>query len=355
MTKTLCIYAGYTPPFNGNNYKNQDVYGSEMNIIQIGELMVEKYNYEVYIFVIGLIKNNMEIIYNGVHYIDTIRYNNFNKPIDVMLVNRYIHFFIYFKSRAIKTYFYIQDTVPNYSYNDIFLPFNGQSLFYNICKNNLIDGIVCISEWQKQNTLNNFDILDTPIHIIGNGINSNIPKKNLDKIIKNRFIYCSGPTRGLSLFLDCIIELQKYIADCSIVVFRSSEFDENINNKLKLINNKTIYDKVSHDIVIKEFIQSDIWFYPTHFNETYCNCATEAQLYNTVCVYNNVGCLNTTIGNRGVKLNPNEPDYITYAVNNLVKIIHNPEIKNRLREKGYEWAKKQVFDNKIKEWFNLLN
>jgi glycosyltransferase involved in cell wall biosynthesis len=352
--KTLCIYAGYTPPYNGSNYKTQNVYGSDMNIIRIGELMANKYNFNVYIWLFGLQQSNMELTYNGVHYIDASKLNNFNKQIDIMIVNRYLNYFIHFKSKAIKTFLYIQDMCPNYMYNGKELSDYGSNVMYNICNNTIINGIICISDWQKQNVLTHFDISSTPIHIIGNGINSPVPSKNLNKIITNRFIYCSDPNRGLSLFLDCIIKLQIHIHDCSIVIFRSSEFDENIRNKLKLIKNKTVYDKVSHDVVIQEFIKADIWFYPTTFLETFCNCAAEAQLYNTICVYNNIGALNTTIGNRGISLNTNESNYIQYAVNNLLKLIYNKELKQKLRYIGYEWASQIIFEKKIEEWYKLL-
>jgi len=354
MTKTLCIYAGYTPPFNGQNYKDQDVYGSEMNIIQIGEWFVKKYKYEVYIFVLHLKSTNMEIKHNGVHYVDFHSLHEFNKTIDIMIVNRFMNYFIHFESKAKQTYYYAQDACLNHMYEGKSLANYGKHFIHNICKGNLIDGFICISEWQKQNIKKQIGKIHTPFHIIGNGISSSIPERNVDKIIKNKFIYCSDPTRGLVTFLDCIIELQKYIPDCSIVVFRSTIYTEAICNKLKLINNKKVYDKVSHDIVIEEFITSDIWFYPVNISEAYCNCAAESQLYNTICIYNNLGALETTIGDRGIALNHNESNYIEYAVQNILALIQNTTLKQDLRKKGYEWATQQIFEYKIDEWYKIF-
>ena len=354
MTKKIGIYVGYTPPFNGQNYKDQPVYGSEMNIIQIGEWFVKKYKYEVYIFVCNLKLTNMDIIHKGVHYIDFNSLHEFNKTIDIMIINRFMNYFIHFESKATQTYYYVQDMCLNYMFKGKELDNYGKHFIHNICKGNLIDGFICISEWQKQNIKKIIGKVHTPFHIIGNGISSSIPERNVDKIIKNRFIYCSDPSRGLETFLDCMIELQKYIHDCSIVVFRCSEFDENIYNKLKLIHNKIVYDKVSHDIVIEEFIKADIWFYPVNLTEAYCNCAAESQLYNTICIYNNLGALETTIGDRGIALNHNEPNYIEYAVQNILALIQNTTLKQDLRKKGYEWATQQIFEYKIDEWYKIF-
>lgn len=354
MSKILCIYAGYTVPFNGANYKNKRVYGSEINIIQIAEWLSKKYNYEVYIWIWDLKLHNMETIYNKVHYLDMRDINNFSKPIDILLINRYINFFLYSSIRAKKTYIYVQDIYFNYYYKGGDLPNYGNNLIHNICRGNLVDGIICISNFQKQNIYKVLGKLESPIYLINNGITSSIPERNEGVIIKNRFIYCSNPSRGLDSFLDCIIELQKKVPDCSVVIFRSSEFTESMINKLELIHDKIIYDKVIHDKIIEEFIRSDIWFYPCSFKESYCNCAAEAQLFNTVCVYNNIAALETTIGNRGLALNPNEKNYKEYCVNKLVKLLNDNTLKSKLREKGYQWAKKEIFEYKIDEWYELF-
>ena len=39
-------------------------------------------------------------------------------------------------------------------------------------------------------------------------------------IIKNRFIYMSDISRGFTILLDCLIYIQIFIPDISLVVFR---------------------------------------------------------------------------------------------------------------------------------------
>tara|TARA_B110000908_G_C10186878_1_gene418422 strand:- start:460 stop:1356 length:897 start_codon:yes stop_codon:yes gene_type:complete len=296
----------------------------------------------------------MEITYKGVHYLDTTHFNTFTKPIDIMLINRFMNFFLHFKSKAVQTYYYAQDICLNYMYDGKILPDFGKHFIHNICQGNLLNGIICISPYQQQNIKQVLGRINTPSYIIGNGISSAIPEKNLSEIITNRFIYCSDPSRGLVTFLECIIELQKYIPTCSVVIFRSSEFKEDVREKLTLITNKTLYDTVSHDKIMEEFVISDIWFYPCNVEEAYCNCASEAQLYNTLCVYNTIGALETTIGDRGVALDPNAPNYIDYCVKKIIDLLQNTELKKTLREKGYNWAKKEVFEYKIDQWYSLF-
>ena len=72
---------------------------------------------------------------------------------------------------------------------------------------------------------------------------------------------------------------------------------------IQSLNNIITYGKVNQQKIADECLQSEYFFYPTNFCETFCNCAAEAQLYKTVCIYNNVGSLNTTIGDRGLQIN----------------------------------------------------
>ena len=64
-------------------------------------------------------------------------------------------------------------------------------------------------------------------------------------------------------------------------------FTESIITKLKNLNNVIVYGKETQDVVANEFLQAEYFFYPTHFSETFSNSSAEAQLYNTVCIYNN--------------------------------------------------------------------
>ena len=96
-----------------------------------------------------------------------------------------------------------------------------------------------------------------------------------------------------------------------------------------MLNNVQSYGKESQDKIAFEYLQSEYFFYPTNFNETFCNCAAEAQLYHCVCIYNNIGGLSTTINNRGLSINYDihSIDYIENTCKDVIELMNNTEKK----------------------------
>lgn len=348
MKESLCFYMGYSPSFNGKNYAEKKIYGSEITTIKLAESLVDLY--DVYIFVNMELKD--EMIYNQVHYLTKDKINNF-KEIDIMIIVRYINYFIYFKNIAKKTFIWLHDVTVQPSYDGKILTSNGDHLLYNL--KDCYDKVIVLSNYHLHN---NFDYIKIPINkytIIPNIQDMNYYKSNIH-IIKNRFIYMSDISRGFTILLDCLIYIQKFIPDISLVVFREHEFTEDIRIKLVHLNNIITYGKVSQQKIADECLQAEYFFYPTNFHETFCNCAAEAQLYNTICIYNNVGALNTTIGNRGlcIKHDLNSVNYVENSSNDVMNLMNNEKKKNDFRVRGHDWAKSLNINNIKKLWLNLF-
>ena len=83
MKENIGFYMGYSPPFNGENYKNRKVYGSEITTIKLAESLSDLYN--VFIFIANL-NNNEEIIYNNVNYVNKNKLVDF-ELLDLMILN----------------------------------------------------------------------------------------------------------------------------------------------------------------------------------------------------------------------------------------------------------------------------
>ena len=194
----------------------------------------------------------------------------------------------------------------------------GKNLIHNV--QHLIKGVICVSEWQRNNVMTVYDLPELNYHIIPIPIDTTFYKKDIH-IITNSFIYMQSPDRGLELLLDCLLELQVHIPNISLTVFRKNEFTESIHYKLGKLNHTTIYGKVSQDELAGHCMRAEYFFYPTAFNETFCCCAAEAQLYNTVCIYGATGALTTTIGDRGLPIlySINSPDYVTLVTKDLIE------------------------------------
>ena len=77
----------------------KNVFGSEINAIKLAESLT--YLYNVYIF--SNVSLEDEIIWNGVNYLNIQKLNTFTKY-DILVIVRYINFFIYFKNYAKNIY-----------------------------------------------------------------------------------------------------------------------------------------------------------------------------------------------------------------------------------------------------------
>ena len=344
----LAFYMGYSEGFNGHNYNSKKIYGSEISALKLAESLTDIY--EVYIFV--NINEEDELKYNSVSYLNLFKINTFPK-FDIMIIVRYINYFIYFKNNAHKTFIWIHDTIINPAYNGLLIEKTASNLIYNLRNN--INGLICLSDWHIQNVKNVLQTEYFPIHLIENSLDFKYYKPNIP-IKKNSFIYMSNPDRGLTILLDCLLYIQNYIPDISLTVFRSHEFTNEIRDKLSKLNNTVIYDKESQEKIAEECLKAEYFFYPTNFMETFCCCAAEAQLYHCVCIYNNIGALSSTIADRGLAINYdiNDIDYIEKTCNDVMELMKNEIKKKDYLVKGHFWAKQLDIQHIKNKWLELI-
>lgn len=352
--KILSFYMGYTPPFNGINYNHRKVYGSEINAIKLAELL--SYNFNVIIFVYGIYPQE-EITYNGVKYLDCIRIKDF-ETIDIMIIVRFINYFIYFKNIAKKTFIWVTDNIINPFYNGIRLENQGLNLLNNVKQS--INNIICLSDYHKNNLITVFNenkyYNQIPIKIISNSINTDYIKDNPIKI-KNRFIYMTKCGWGLLDTIRCFKLIQQKIPDASICITRKEEFDEDIIKELQDINYLTLFNKLSQEELSIEMLKSEFFLYCNTVCETFSNCCAEAQLYKCICIYNNIGALNTTIGDRGIPINfynDNKDIYYIRVSELVINLINDNDKKNDIKKRGFEYAKTLNINNISKLWLDIL-
>ena len=347
---SLAFYMGYSEAFNGKNYNSKNVFGSEINTIKLAEALTHLYNITIFVN----IDETDEIIYNNISYLQLNKLNTI-KHLDILVVVRYVNFFIYYKNQAKKLFIWICDSIINPYYKGLRLHDNATNLLYNLRHN--INGYICLSDWHSYNLQLQIQEDISKLHIIYNPIDLSYYKPNIP-IIKNRFIFVPAPERGLDILLDCLIFMQNTIPDISLVVFRKDDFTESMRNKIHKLNNVIVYGKETQDVVANEFLQAEYFFYPANLCETFCNVACEAQLYRTICVFNYVGGLTTTIGkNRGLPIHYdlNDPNYTIKTCKDIINLMNDSEKKNDYLIKGYEWAK-NLDVNIIKDkWIDLFN
>jgi glycosyltransferase involved in cell wall biosynthesis len=101
-----------------------------------------------------------------------------------------------------------------------------------------------------------------------------------------------------------------------------------------------------------EYKKSDIWFYPTDFEETYCITALEAQLSECICVCSDLAGLKDTVGDRGVLFDNSKSD--DYILQKLFTIMDDTNKKQELIQSGYLWAIEQSHENIVKKWIDMF-
>ena len=114
--------------------------------------------------------------------------------------------------------------------------------------------------------------------------------------------------------------------------------------------------KLEHEKIMDEFESSEYWFYPTNFNESYCMSAVEAQMSKCVCIATNIGALSEIVGDRGILINEviGSNEYKKKAITEILNLVNNQELKEKYQEMGYEWAKNQTWNNRVKQWYKLF-
>jgi len=339
----LCFYIGYM------NNDPVSYSGSEILLVNLSEKFTEIYN--VYIFGLAIFN---ETIKNGVQYLNSNKFNDFqlNNQIDVLIISRYIHFFIEFKLTAKKTFVWSHDNLLISWWDFKALPLYGKWLLKNM--ENKIDGFITLSEWHKNYFTNFYETDPNKVYIINNFINLNSFKRNFKKQ-KNKFIWTSAPDRGLNKLIEYFHDIRKLIPDAELYIYQ----DKNIIDE-KIIEQECEYihfcGRKDNVEILEEFESSEMWFYPTNFEESYCLSALEAQMAKCVCVASDLAALHESVGDRGVLLKEEiySEKYKEEAINQIVNILNNEELKKEYQEKGYEWALKQNLDERAKQWYKLF-
>lgn len=343
--KIICFFIGYTHDIS----QDEKNYGSELATICLAEEFAKLH--KVYIFGGNITK---PVYRNGVFYRNSENIKSFEDgsifTCDILIISRYIYYFIEYRIKAKKTFVWLHDTYFLAWWNMKMMPSAGKYFVENIAGN--IDGVVTLCDWHKRFILGNYNIDDNKMHILGNAIVLPTNTKNVKKI-KNRFIWTSSLDRGIEKMIEYFHIIRKNVPDAELYIYRGKEAltDKIVTeiNNCKYIHYK---GKIDHDELMIEFQKSDIWFYPTHFTETYCISALEAQISKCVCIASDLGALTTTVGDRGILLK----DYANKdeVIKTVLDIIRDENKKESYRNKGYEWAKKQTWENRAKEWYEKV-
>jgi glycosyltransferase involved in cell wall biosynthesis len=174
------------------------------------------------------------------------------------------------------------------------------------------------------------------------------------KKIPYRFIYTSSPDRGLSEALNLFPEVKQKYPDATLEIFCDHRFVNGVDmDKIeKMKEYVKMNGRVSQEQLTIELLKSDVWFYPTIFDETYCISAVEAQAAGCLCVSISRGSLTEIIADRGVLVSDSNRKKL---LPKMFSVMDNPEQKQKITQRARQWAMKQTFDSLTNEWLTLFN
>ena len=355
MRKKLCFYVGYTEIFHPDSGELHEEYryGSEIALISLAKELHHLYD----IYICGT-KYENETKIDIFHIIPINMLNDSGIRFDTMIIWRYVNFFIFCSADvADKILFWVHDERHISWFRCEMLPDYSKHLVHNT--SHLIHKIVVLSDWHKhslQKLLSN--VCPSKFHIIGNAIPQNFVEKvriaqPTIQRYSNRFIWTSDFERGLDKLIDFFPTIRQYLPDAELHVFRKLTDIPTCNHPYIVFRGYK-----SNDEIINEFMQSEFWFYPTEYNETFCISALEAQLCGCYVISSNSACLPTTVGDRGIVIEHEvySDEFWQQSLDEILRYALMPKSqREQARAKAFKWAHTQTWRNKAQEWLDIMD
>ena len=302
---------------------------------------------------------NYEIIISGDvadEVIGNITYINRNKLQDLLekekfhtiVVSRYVSFFLLYR---------------NFSCYQLFLSAHDSTGFINHVDNNilsvdsvilnwnyLIDGVITLTNWHKDNVIAAHPYLKDKMHIVNNGILTHTFPSCKNKI-KNKFVWTSCSYRGLYVILHLWKDILENIPDATLDISSYNAFPEN-EDDVKMLEIMNKYNSIKHHGMLNTtqlydlISKAEYWLYTNTFPETSCITGLEMLMSEVICLYYPLAGLLDTVGNYGIQVN------FGNEINTILNLSEGQKIA--MRKRGREYALSCSWENRAKEWCDVL-
>ena len=344
--KTLVIHTGQIGMYW--NPKSTNISGSEQAAMAMATEM-QKLGYRSFIF--GQFEDyenniNYQGTYNGVQYIDCHYFQEFAMKyfIDYLIVSRFVENLVYYDNIK-NVYLWVHDIYPRVGKNA-----PAFQIHYGKFK-----GMIVVSEWQYNLIHKKLAIPERMLLLSRNAIYAERFIENIEKVekIPYRFIYTADSTRGLSNLINMIVPIKNRYPETTLVLYTRLEMiDNEMMNVISKLDYVQLNKRTDQKTLSLEFMKSDVWLYPTEFEETYCISALEAMASGCLVASVKLAGLINTIGSRGIlgKHPISSIENQTELLNKLYYVLDRPDIKSRYTENAKEWALTQTYERLAKEW-----
>jgi len=348
----FCFVAdGGFAQWSGSNILTSGVGGSETYIIEMARYIQRDGRFQVVVFC-NCPENET---FEGVEYRHLNEYPTFihSTYVHTSIISRYTE--------------YIPVTYKGYSEN-VYLVLHDLSPSGNVIPiEKKLKNVFCLTEWHVQYFLERFPSLKDRTVPFSYGIDTRTFTVANKK--KYQFIYSSFPNRGLLPLLQMwpsILQIQPLAtlhiyADVDGKWVNDVAADQMREIRRLLAEYGTTHNIHYHGWVDKKTLanawsDSDIWFYPCIFMETFCLTALEAARSKTLVVTNNLAALQNTVCDRGIVIPIERMEDVmtkkwqTQALDAMRPYLSGEEDDaKRLIERNYEWASERTWENRAKE------
>ena len=217
-----------------------------------------------------------------------------------------------------------------------------------------INNYICLTEWHKNKIQEKYPYIADKLIIIPNGVRSSLFPLSSVKT-KNRFLFTSPPERGYARLLELWPEISKRLPDAELKLATYDPcFPKNEEEKeqMKIIQNTPTIEflgSLNPTQLYTWMSSAEYWLYPVHANEAFCITAVEMLHSKVVCLYYPIAALNNTIGDYGIPVTKGT------EIDAIMFINQNTEQKQRMMDRGLEYARTFDWPNVYKKWARVLD
>ena len=345
-SRNILFFVGFSECFWNKTYLNtHSLGGSEKAVIYLADKLSSR-GYKVYVS--GAIED--EVTDTGVTYVHMDRIPQ-GVAFHTVILSRYLFFLERYSSIPFHQLFI-------WAHDTYLLPYGTD---YDKSENivarwkNVIDGCVCLSEWQQSSYASVYPELKDKIRIINNGIQYTKIRGPPTSILvkqKNKFIYTSCAERGLKILLDLWPEVLRALPDAELTISSYNKFPKTDEEKemeriiAEYPNSIRHLGRLNTDDLYSELRTAEYWLYPCTFYETSCITAMEMLAAEVICLYYPLAGLTNTMAGCGLQVSRGT------EVQTLLSLTE--ERKAELRSIGTEYIQKCDWENRATEWIDRV-
>ena len=346
----VLFYTGYQKnKWDGNT--TSGIAGSEIAVIKITEELIN-FGYEVVV--------SGDVIHSGIIrgvdycHLDHI-HEDHGDTFDIIVGTSYAHFALEFENYRAKKVFWGHNTECHHWYKGELIPEDKlkEIMSYDA---DWIDATVTLTRWHSFKHQDFYSWSEKNQAKIGNGIDKSTfvghPVKNI-----NSFIWSSAIDRGLVELLQNWPRIKGVLPDATLNVYWPAYSNEYEQMDWIKEHQETLEDigvvfhgSVDQNALHRAMLESDYWCYLTSYEETYCITALEMQYAKVLPIVTKVAALKETVAS-GIILEDDETKW-----DKLIETLKqlSPSLKRFAKNKAYEWASKQTWNERAYVWKDLF-